>query len=145
MPKHPISGISGSKPRLDKSPQEEARERFEANSLLDRVYKERRNQILDLRYKREAMALALQRDQLVEKGLALKQLSFLLISMRQQLLALPLKIGSRFGNRPVETREVVAYAKRLVNETLTELAKLPECVEPEWLEKLEEEALASDL
>jgi hypothetical protein len=26
-----------------------------------------------------------------------------------------------------------------VNETLIELSKLPDCVEPDWLEKLEEE------
>jgi hypothetical protein len=39
----------------------------------------------------------------------------------------------------VAIREVVEYAKRLVNETLIELSKLPECVEPDWLDKLEEE------
>jgi hypothetical protein len=32
-----------------------------------------------------------------------------------------------------------ATARRLVNETLIELFKLPECAEPNWLEHLEEE------
>jgi hypothetical protein len=52
---------------------------------------------------------------------------------------LPLKIGNRFGDREAPIREVVEYTKRLINETLTELSKLPECVEPDWLEKREEE------
>jgi hypothetical protein len=58
--------------------------------------------------------------------------------LRQKLLALPLNIGNRFGDREVPIREVVEYAKRLINETLVECSRLPECVEPDWLEKLEE-------
>ena len=56
----------------------------------------------------------------------MKQLSYFLIATRQKLLGLPLKIGNRFGDREVPIREVVEYAKRLVNETLTELSRLPE-------------------
>ena len=93
-----------------------------------------------LKRMREEMLLANERDQLIEKRLVERQPTDLLISMRQKLLALPLKIGGRFGNREVPIREVVEYSKRLVNETLTELSKLPECVEPGWLEKLEKEA-----
>jgi len=50
-----------------------------------------------------------------------------------------LNIGNHFGDREVPIREVVEYAKRLMNETLTELSQLPKCVEPDWLERLEEE------
>jgi hypothetical protein len=50
------------------------------------------------------------------------------------LLGLPLKIGNRFGDRQVPIRKVVEYDRRLVNETLAELSKLPECVEPDWLD-----------
>jgi hypothetical protein len=88
---------------------------------------------------REEMLLAKERDDLIEKELALKQLSYFLIATRQKLLGLPLKIGNHFGDREVPIREVVEYAKHLVNETLTELSRLPECVEPDWLERLEEE------
>jgi hypothetical protein len=70
--------------------------------------------------------------------LAIKQLSYLVIAIRQRLLSLPLNIGNRFGDREVPIREVVEYARRLVNETLTELSKLPECAQPDWLERLEE-------
>jgi hypothetical protein len=63
-----------------------------------------------------------------------------MIVTRQRLLRLPLAIGQHFGDRDVPIREVVEYAKRLMNEALTELSKLPLCVEPDWLEKLEEES-----
>jgi hypothetical protein len=39
----------------------------------------------------------------------------------------------------VPIREVVEYAERLINETLTEISKLRLCAEPDWLERLEEE------
>ena len=92
-----------------------------------------------LKRMREEMLLAKERDQLILKELAIKQLSYLMITMRQKLLALPLSIGNRFGDREVSIWEVVEYAKRLVNETLNELSRLPECVEPDWLERVEEE------
>ena len=63
-----------------------------------------------LKRMREEMLLAKERNQLIEKELALKQLSYCLIAMRQKLLALPLRIGNRFGDREVPIREVVQYA-----------------------------------
>jgi len=95
--------------------------------------------MMRLKRMREEMLLAKERDQLIERELAIKQLSYLMIAMRQKLLALPFNIGNRFGDREVPIREVVEYAKRLINESLTELSKLPECVEPDWLERLEKE------
>jgi hypothetical protein len=41
--------------------------------------------------------LALDRDQLVEKRLVEQQLTYLIISMRQKLLAMPAKLYSRLG------------------------------------------------
>ena len=135
----PIRGIKGAKPtrrRLPKLPATpDALDLQEQSS----IYLKERNLAMRLKRMREEMLLAKERDQLIEKELVLKQLTYLLISMRQKLLGLPLRIGNRFGDREVPTREVVEYAKRLVNETLIELSKLPECVEPDWLDKLEEE------
>jgi hypothetical protein len=71
-------------------------------------------------------------EKLIEKELAIKQLSYLIIAMRQKLLALPLNIGNRFGDREVPIREVVEYAKRLINETLVECSRLPECESTGW-------------
>jgi hypothetical protein len=102
------------------------------------IYLRERNQQMRLKRMREEIELAVTRDQLIEKALAAKQLGYLLVAIRQKLLALPLSIGNRFGDRKVPIREVVEYAKRLINETLVECSRLPECVGSDWLEKLEE-------
>jgi hypothetical protein len=134
---HPLEGVKGAKKRLPKLPRApEAIDLQEQSS----IYLQERNQMMRLKRMREEMLLAKERDLLIEKELAIKQLSYLMIAMRQKLLALPLNIGNHFGDREVSIREVVEYAKRLMNETLTELSKLPLCVEPDWLEKLEEES-----
>jgi hypothetical protein len=85
------------------------------------------------------MELAARRDQLIEKSLVERQLTWLLISMRQSLLLLAPRIGNRFGDREVQIREVVQYVERLIHETLNDLARLPMSVEPGWLDQLEEE------
>ena len=141
---HPTSGVKGGKPktlpsfkrkRLPKLPATpEAKDLQEQSS----IYLKERNLAMRLKRMREEMLLAKERGQLIERELAIKQLSYLAITMRQKLMALPLNIGNHFGDREVPIREVVEYAKRLMNETLTELSKLPLCVEPDWLEKLEE-------
>ena len=135
---HPLEGVKGAKKRLPKLPRApEAIDLQEQSS----IYLQERNQMMRLKRMREEMLLAKERDLLIEKELAIKQLSYLMIAMRQKLLALPLNIGNHFGDREVSIREVVEYAKRLMNETLTELSRLPECVEPDWLQKLEEKGV----
>jgi hypothetical protein len=132
---HPVEGVKGSKKRLPKlPPAPEAIDLQEQSS----IHLQERNQMMRLKRMREEMLLAKERNQLIEKELAIKQLSYLMIAMRQKLLALPLNIGNHFGDREVPIREVVEYAKRLMNETLTELSRLPECAEPDWLERLDE-------
>ena len=63
--------------------------------------------MMRLKRMREEMLLAKERHQLIEKELAIKQLSYLMITMRQKLLRLPLAIGQHFGDRDVPIREVV--------------------------------------
>jgi hypothetical protein len=133
---HPVEGVKGSKKRLPKLPRApEAVDLDEQSS----IYLVERNQLMRLKRLREEMLLAKERDQLIERELAIKQLSYLMIGMRQKLLAFPVNIGNHFGDREVPIREVVEYAKRLMNETLTELSQLPLCAQPDWLERLEEE------
>ena len=132
---HPVEGVKAAKKRLPKLPRApEAVDLDEQSS----IYLVERNQAMRLKRMREEKLLAKERDQLIEKELAIEQLSYLMITMRQKLLALPLNIGNRFGDREVPIRKVVEYAKRLINETLVECSRLPECVKPDWLEKLEE-------
>jgi len=133
---HPLEGVKDAKKRLPKLPRApKAIDLAEQSS----IYLQERNEMMRLKRMRAEMLLAKERDQLIEKELALKQLAYLVIPMRQKLLAIPSKIGNHFGDHQVQTRQVVEYTRRLVNETLTELSKLPECVEPDWLEKLEDE------
>jgi hypothetical protein len=98
-----------------------------------------RSRILAIKEKREAMELASVRDELIEKPLAIRQLSYCVIAARQRLLAIPARVGSHFGDREVAAREVVDYLRGEVHAALNELARLPEAVEADWQEVLEEE------
>ena len=79
------------------------------------------------------------RDQLIEQELVLRQLTYLVVSMRQKLLAIPAKLYLRLGPERFP-RETAQECERCIHEVLEELSKLPECVEPNWLEKLEVES-----
>jgi hypothetical protein len=104
------------------------------------IYLKERNASMRLKRMREGMLLARERDELIERELVIRQLSFLMIEIRQKLLTLPQRIGARLRARDPElAREAAREAKEVVHETLHTLARLPECVEPGWLERLEEE------
>jgi hypothetical protein len=93
---------------------------------------------LDIKEKRESMLLAAERDLLVERELVIRQLSYMVIAIRQRLLALPGAMRNRFGGE--FTLEMVNGARELVCEALTELADIPQRrIDPDWLSKLEEE------
>lgn len=148
MPKHPQYGMKGSKPRLasvepppepngDESRAEAARRRFESNFQLDQEYKRNRNHKLEMEIAHKEMQIAVERNQLILKELAVRQLTYLLIPMRQQILSIPHKVGNRFRDRP-DIRELVNFLTRTCHETLRTLADLPNCIEPDWEKRLEE-------
>jgi hypothetical protein len=83
----------------------------------------KRNKILDLKYKREAMELARARDELIERELVIRQLTYLMINTRQRLLALPGTMRARFGE--AFSSEMINGARELLNEALTELSEMP--------------------
>jgi hypothetical protein len=79
------------------------------------------------------------RDRLIERELVLKQLAYLLVTMRQKLLALPSKLSARFGPQAF-TREMFELATLFIAEALGEVAGLPiKGTDPDWLERLEED------
>jgi hypothetical protein len=131
----PVQGVKGAKPRL-RLPKLPRRPETETTVQLNEEYLRKRNMILDLKYKREAMELAVARGQLIEKALVEHQLAYLLIPMRQALLALPGKLRRKLGER--FDHEMVSAAKELIHETLTNISNLPLASEPDWLERLEE-------
>ena len=135
--RHPTSGVAGSKPRqrIAKLPIKEIEEQ-------SRIYLAERNQMMRLRRKREGMRLAVERDQLIEKELCIKQLSFLVIETRQKLLTMPQRVGARVRAKGAEevARVAAGAAREVVYETLAVLAELPlKVTDPNWLEALAEE------
>ena len=83
--------------------------------------------------------LARDRDQLVERELVEHQLAYLMIPLRQKILAISSKIGNHFGDRKVPVGEVVDYVRALVHEALTEVSNLPLTVsDPNWLRRAED-------
>jgi hypothetical protein len=74
---------------------------------------------------------------LIAKELARNQASFLVITIRNRLMALPAalahKVAQAHGGNP---RMVQNIADALIREVLNELAELPQTIEPSWLDKL---------
>jgi hypothetical protein len=136
--REPVAGVKGAKgPRRLRLPKVPRQKETETSVALGEEYLRKRNQILDLKFKREAMNLAFERDQLVEKRLADRQLTYFMISIRQRLLAIPGKLYARLGKEQF-SHEAAQETEKFIHEVLNELSKLPECAEPDWLEKLEE-------
>ena len=76
----PVQGTKGSKPRL-RRPKLPRRPETAESAKLGEEYLRKRNALLDLKYKREAMLLARDRDQLIERELVLHQLAYLMIPL----------------------------------------------------------------
>src|SRR6516162_7753863 len=137
--REPVTGVKGAKgPTRLREPKVPRQPEMETSVALGEEYLRKRNQILDLKFKREAMNLALDRDQLIEQELVLRQLTYLVVSMRQKLLAIPAKLYSRLGPERFP-RETAQECERFIHDVLNELVKLPECAEPNWLKRLEDE------
>jgi hypothetical protein len=85
---------------------------------------------------RAEMELAASRGELIEKALVNRQLAYIMIAFRQSVLAWPGKLRAAIGEE--FTHEMREKARGLAHETLTHLEKLPETVEADWLERLEE-------
>src|SRR5215469_12902903 len=92
--REPTAGVAGSKPRL-RAPKVPRQKETPETVALGEEYLRKRNKILDLRWKREGMQLAVDREQLIARELVIKQLSYMFISMRGKLLAIPGKLSSR--------------------------------------------------
>jgi hypothetical protein len=135
MRDHPIHGVKKAKRRLPKLPASP-----EAHDLeeLSSQYLQERNAAMRAKRLAAEMTLAQQRGELIEKKLATRQAAYLLIGFRQKALRLPHQLRVKFGPEVI-TEERFNYLKELVDGMLTELAYLPNTVQPDWLERLEEE------
>ena len=135
----PTKGIKGSKPhvrkRLPKMPAAPDPYDLQRKSS---IYLDERNGQMRAKRLAAEIELALVRGRLIEKRLVEQQLEYLLVSIRQKLVAIPGKLYSRLGEERFP-RETAQECEKFIHEILNELSKLPECAEPDWLEQLEGE------
>lgn len=112
-------------------------ERLAKKQKVDSELTKARTQLAQMRYQREAMAVAERRGELITRKLVEQQAAYLMIAFRQKMLTL----GASWSRRFIGLSDV-HEAKRLIDqmarETLTELAHLPEKVtDPNWLSTIE--------
>ena len=108
---------------------------------LSEEYLRLRNDAQRAKNLREAMALAQARGQLISKRLAIQQASFLMVSMRQKMLAVPRSWARRFVGLS-DVHAASQLLREMMLSVMTDLRGLPLAVsDPEWAQTLDEERL----
>jgi hypothetical protein len=139
--KQPIAGIAGLKPRAS-GPKPDGRLSKQESRALDREYRVQRNETLRLKNHREAMLLAKARGELILRDLVEKQAAYLLIAMRQRMLAVPQAYAGRLVGL-TDAHEASQILRAAMIECLDELKDLPARVtDASWLERVGEEQAA---
>jgi hypothetical protein len=128
-------GVKGAKPRL-KLAKEELPE-------LSREYLTIRNQQMRTKNLTAEMNLAERRGELIEKGLVEHQAAYLMVAMRQKILAIP-HAWSRRLTRINDAAEAFKILHEMAISILNEIKDLPAKVtDPRWLQSLEDDGDAS--
>ncbi len=123
------SGVKAAKPRL-KTAKEELPE-------LSREYLEIRNQQMRTKNLAAEMQLAERRGELIEKRLVESQAAYLLVALRQRILAIPLHARKFIGLK--DAAEASRVLREMAVSVLNELKDFPARVtNPNWLDELEE-------
>jgi hypothetical protein len=124
-------------------PDDEPGKPFDINKAnkfeLDKEHVRKRIRSTEVRTMNYEMDLGRIREELIEKRLVEKQLAFLLIAMRQKVLALPNSYARKILH--LETmQDAMKILQEMSHRILNEIADLPrKVVDPNWLETLEEE------
>ena len=141
--KQAIAGIAGVKPRVS-APKPDSHLAKAESRELDSEYRIARNETLRLKNHREVMLLAKARGELILRDLVEKQAAYLLISMRQRMLAVPQAYAGRLVGL-TDTHEAVQILRQAMIECLNELKDLPARItDASWLERVGEEQAAGD-
>ena len=129
---HPTLGVKNAKPRLSSRPDQKI-------GKLSEEYLGIRNRQMDLKAKKAAMELAVQRGEVVSKALVERQAAYLLVALRQRILSIPQTYSRRLlGINDV--KEMNANLREMSLSMLEELRHLPErVIDPNWLQTLENE------
>lgn len=106
---------------------------------LDKEFIRKKIQHTETRTTAVQLDLARIREDLIEKELVVKQLSFLIIAMRQKILAIPITYARKFMHKS-DLKEIHSILNGMSYELLNELKDLPlKVTDPNWIDKLEEE------
>jgi hypothetical protein len=139
--KQAIAGIAGLKPRAPK-PEGDGRLSKQESRALDKEYRVQRNETLRLKNFREQMLLAKARGELILRDLVERQAAYLLITMRQRMLAVPQAYAGRLVGQG-DPHEAAQILRAAMIECLDELKDLPAKVsDASWLERVTEEEAA---
>jgi phage terminase Nu1 subunit (DNA packaging protein) len=137
--RHPTLGVPKSKPRLPGTKEGGKPASKEEISKLNAEYLTIRNEHQRAKMLSAQMALAKERGELVSKALVTKQAAFLLISLRQRVLAVPDRLARRFVNI-ADAKEARTILREEMIQLLQELAGLPsQITNPNWLDELADE------
>ena len=118
-----IAGIAGLKPRAPKPEGNGKPLRGELHAL-DREYRIRRNEALELKNRREIILLAKARGELILRDLVEKQAAFLLVATRQKMLDVPRAYAGRLVGL-TDAHEAGEILRGAMIECLDELKDLP--------------------
>ena len=112
-------------------------ERLAKKQKVDGELTKARTQLAQMRFHREAMAVAERRGELITRKLVEQQAAYLMVTFRQKMINLGQSWARRFVGLST-VHEAKTLIDSMARETLAELAHLPEKVtDPNWLSTVE--------
>jgi hypothetical protein len=111
-------------------------ERSPRNGDRDELTQERIESTRANRRKRE-LEIAEKKRLLIPRALAVKQLSYRLLALRQRLLALPASLAGEVAECKGDTHAITNVLDNAIRDALRELADAPQRVsDPDWLKRV---------
>lgn len=106
---------------------------------LDKIFLSRRIEQSEVRTMAFRLDLARIRGDVIEKKLVEKQLAYMLIAMRQQILAIPTSYARKLLHKD-DIKEIYKILEEMCHRILLDIKDLPrKAIDPNWLDQLEEE------
>ena len=136
---HRYIGKSG---KLPPGPSKDEQRRKNEKTKLDAQFVASKTEQVNVRTMQSAMTLALRRGELIETELVVKQAAYLLVALRQKILAIPQAYSRRLLGIN-DAKVMQGKLKEMSLSMLEELRHLRERVtDPHWLETVEEDGCA---
>jgi hypothetical protein len=127
--------------KLPRAPREEkinGEPKLPSKYELDRLFVSRKIEQTEVRTMAFRLDLARIRGDVIEKKIVEKQLAYMLIAMRQQVLAIPTGYARKFLHKS-DVKEIYKILEEMCHRILNEIKDLPrKAINPNWIEELEE-------